>query len=351
MRIIHTADLHLDSRLETNLDPIKAKERKRELLLSFENLVTYATNNKVDAILISGDLFDRPKTSTKTKEYILDLIEDAKSIEFYIVYGNHDENMFSEHLRQMPTNLHIFGDKWQTFSFQGINITGISGTELTLATYDNLVLEKDKVNLVMLHGDINSSSSIRLSALKDKYIDYLALGHIHKYQKGRIDERGIWAYPGCLEGRGFDEEGIKGFILLTINDNAVESKFVPFSKRVLHDIFVDITDCENWSDIRKNINLKLTDIQPTDMVRIRLIGSYDLDLIKQNDLLEASLNQQYFFARVEDESRLRINPMDYENDISLKGEFIRNVLKSKLPEDEKIRIIEYGIKALMKEEV
>ena len=87
------------------------------------------------------------------------------------------------------------------------------------------------------------------------------------------------------------------------------------------------------------------------MVRIRLVGSYDLDLIKQNDLLESSLNQQYFFARVEDESRLRINPLDYENDISLKGEFIRNVLSSKLPDDEKVRIIEYGIKALMKEEV
>ena len=233
MRIIHTADLHLDSRLETNLDPIKAKERKRELLLSFENLITYATNNKVDAILISGDLFDRPRTSTKTKEYILDLIEEAKSIEFYIVYGNHDENIFSEHLGQMPNNLHIFGESWQTYTFQDINITGISGNQITKATYDNLVLEKDKINIVMLHGDINSSQNIPLTMLKGRYIDYLALGHIHKYQKGRIDERGIWAYPGCLEGRGFDEEGIKGFILLTINDNNIESKFVPLILQIV----------------------------------------------------------------------------------------------------------------------
>ena len=80
MRIIHTADLHLDSRLETNLDPVKAKERKRELLLSFDNLINYAKNNQVEAILISGDLFDRPKISAKTREYILGLIEDAKEI-------------------------------------------------------------------------------------------------------------------------------------------------------------------------------------------------------------------------------------------------------------------------------
>ena len=94
MKIIHTADLHLDSRLETNLDPIKAKERKRELLLSFENLVNYAIKNEVDAVLISGDLFDRPKTSAKTKEYILDVIEQASSIEFFLIYGNHDEYIF-----------------------------------------------------------------------------------------------------------------------------------------------------------------------------------------------------------------------------------------------------------------
>ena len=87
------------------------------------------------------------------------------------------------------------------------------------------------------------------------------------------------------------------------------------------------------------------------MVRVRLTGSYDLSLIKQNELLEQALNQQYYFARVSDESRLRINPKDYENDISLKGEFIRDVLSSKLSEDDKVRVIEYGIKALMKEEI
>lgn len=351
MRIIHTADLHLDSRLETNLDPIKAKERKRELLLTFENLITYAINNKVDAIIISGDLFDRPKASTKTMEYILDLIHEASQIQFLIIYGNHDENLFLERIVNMPSNLHIFKNRWETIHFADVDITGISGSNLSTAEYDNLVLDKDKKNIVMLHGDINQISSIPLSMLKGRYIDYLALGHIHKYSKGRLDDRGIWVYPGCLEGRGFDEEGIKGFVLITVSDGNLESKFVPFSKRVLHDIFVDITECDSWSDIRKNITLKLQDINQTDMVRIRLVGSYDLDLIKQCDILEASLNQQYFFARVDDESRLRINPMDYENDISLKGEFIRNVLQSKLPDEDKYKIIEYGIKALMKEEI
>lgn len=351
MQIIHTADLHLDSRLETNLDPVKAKERKRELLLSFDNLINYAKNNNVEAILISGDLFDRPKISAKTREYILGIIEDAPMIQFLLIYGNHDFNMFQEHPMGLPSNLHIFKDKWETISFKNVDITGISGEGISPALYDNLCLNRSKKNIVMLHGDITNLNSIPLSMLKERNIDYLALGHLHKYQKGKLDDRGIWVYPGCLEGRGFDEEGPKGFVLLDITDSSIESKFIPFSKRILHDIKVDITNCDSWVEIRRNVTLKLTDIPQSDMIRIRLVGEYDLSLIKQNELLERSLNQQYYFARVSDESRLRINPKEYENDISLKGEFIRNVLASKLSEDDKNRIIEYGIKALMKEEI
>ena len=351
MQIIHTADLHLDSRLETNLDPVKAKERKRELLLSFDNLINYAKNNNVEAILISGDLFDRPKISAKTREYILGIIEDAPMIQFLFIYGNHDFNMFQEHPMGLPSNLHIFKDKWETISFKNVDITGISGEGISPALYDNLCLNRSKKNIVMLHGDITNLNSIPLSMLKERNIDYLALGHLHKYQRGKLDDRGIWVYPGCLEGRGFDEEGPKGFVLLDITDSSIESKFIPFSKRILHDIKVDITNCDSWVEIRRNVTLKLTDIPQSDMIRIRLVGEYDLSLIKQNELLERSLNQQYYFARVSDESRLRINPKEYENDISLKGEFIRNVLTSKLSEDDKNRIIEYGIKALMKEEI
>ena len=351
MQIIHTADLHLDSRLETNLDPVKAKERKRELLLSFDNLINYAKNNNVEAILISGDLFDRPKISAKTREYILGIIEDAPMIQFLFIYGNHDFNMFQEHPMGLPSNLHIFKDKWETISFKNVDITGIRGEGISPALYDNLCLNRTKKNIVMLHGDITNLNSIPLSMLKERNIDYLALGHLHKYQKGKLDDRGIWVYPGCLEGRGFDEEGPKGFVLLDITDSSIESKFIPFSKRILHDIKVDITNCDSWVEIRRNVTLKLTDIPQSDMIRIRLVGEYDLSLIKQNELLERSLNQQYYFARVSDESRLRINPKEYENDISLKGEFIRNVLASKLSEDDKNRIIEYGIKALMKEEI
>ena len=58
MKIIHTADLHLDSNLERNLSKSRAEERRNELLAMFRSIVGYAASEGAEAILIAGDLFD-----------------------------------------------------------------------------------------------------------------------------------------------------------------------------------------------------------------------------------------------------------------------------------------------------
>ena len=63
------------------------------------------------------------------------------------------------------------------------------------------------------------------------------------------------------------------------------------------------------------------------------------------------LESRYYFVKIKDESRLEIAKEDYEHDISLKGEFIRMVLASNKTEEEKERIIRFGIQALLGQEV
>lgn len=70
-----------------------------------------------------------------------------------------------------------------------------------------------------MHGQIRDTSGkdkINVSKLRNKNIDYLALGHIHTFTSIKIDDRGTGVYSGCLEGRGFDECEDKGFVELTI---------------------------------------------------------------------------------------------------------------------------------------
>ncbi len=353
MRIIHTADLHLDSKLESNLDPVKAKERKRELLNTFERIVEYAKENDVSAIIIAGDMFDKARISIKTKEFVMNLISLNSNIDFIYASGNHDEDSFIMSLESKPSNLHIFSNSWETINYKECDITGINYNEASEKyLYDTLFLNKDRLNIVVMHGPLGSKGNgINVNQLRGKGINYLALGHIHKFQKGSIDSLGIFVYPGCPEGRGFDEIGPKGFVLLDIIDHEIKTEFIPFAKRELHEIVLDITGIDNWADIRKSVSLKTNSIPDKDMVKLRLFGNYNINLIKQNELLNEYLNDTYYFAKVIDESKLAINPKDYEKDISLKGEFIRTVLKSDASKETQNEIIEYGIKALMKEEI
>lgn len=350
MKIIHTADLHLDSRLRTNFDGIKARERRLELLSSFERLIKYARENNVEAIIIAGDMFDSAKISLKTKEYVIGLIESNPVIDFIYLSGNHDEEGFISSLKETPNNLITFNDRWKTINLEDCDVTGIIyNNQSKIYMYDTLNLDKNKKNIVVLHGDIGNDININL--LKNKGIDYLALGHIHKFIKGTLDDRGVYAYSGCLEGRGFDEIGPKGFILLDIDEKEVKSEFIEFQKRCIHEIEVDITGMDSWNEIRKNVYLKLNGIENDDIVRIKLVGSYTLNYIKQIELLAESLNDDYYFVDIVDESKVYINPKDYKNDISLKGEFVRSVYNSNLTDEEKNQVIEFGIKALMKEDI
>ncbi len=345
MYIIHTADLHLESSLETNLDAVKAQGRKKELISNCARLMEYAQDNNVSKIIIAGDLFDDTKVSSRTKNHLLDLIESNSNIDFFYICGNHDEEFILKEKTCLPDNLYLFGNEFKTYHFDNVDITGINYQ----SNYDfsKLILNPEKINIVIMHGDIDKD--IKLSLLKNKSIDYLALGHIHKFSIGKIDDRGIYAYPGTLEGRGYDESGEKGFIKLNVTDK-VKTEFVPFALRVIHDISLDITKFETYHEIRRNLDLKLAEISENDIVSVNLVGNYSLDLVKQNEILSDVLNDRFYFARINDLSTLKINPKDYENDISLKGEFIRNVLASKLNEEDKNRVIEYGIKALLKED-
>ena len=61
MKIVHTSDLHLGSALTSRLSPEKTKERKAELISSFERSVEEAALRGATVYIIAGDLFDTEK--------------------------------------------------------------------------------------------------------------------------------------------------------------------------------------------------------------------------------------------------------------------------------------------------
>ncbi len=358
MKIIHCSDLHLDSKMEANLDKEKARLRKNEILLSFQNMVDFASKNNVKVIIIAGDLFDKNKVSVKAKNIVKDEIIANPNIDFIYLKGNHDEDSFI--IEEIPTNLKLFNsESWISYRYENIVISGIEfGSKDNYEIYKSLMLNQNDFNIVVLHGQEanyadkkDKTEIINLKELKNKNIDYLALGHIHKYKMEKLDNRGVYCYSGCLEGRGFDECGDKGFVLLDIENNKMKTEFIKNSIRNLEEIQVDISDTMTTTEVERKIDEKIKDISRDNMIKIILVGKVNINAERDIDYLLKKYNDEFFFLKIYDKTTLKINYLDYERDASLKGEFIRMILNEDLSEEEKKEIIVTGIRALSGEEL
>lgn len=359
MKIIHCSDLHLDSKMETNLNKEKARERKNEILLTFEKMVDFAKKNGVKVIIIAGDMFDKKNISVKAKKIVKNQIILNPEIDFLYLKGNHDEINFIEEEEEIPSNLKLFNKKeWVTYKYGDIVITGIEiGKQNNYNIYNSLILEKNDINIVVMHGqesqnDVKDKTEIiNLKELKNKNIDYLALGHIHTFKQEKLDNRGIYCYSGCLEGRGFDECGEKGFVLLDIEDKQIKTQFIPIAKRTLHEINIDITGVTENYDIEQKIEEETNKISKDDLIKIVLKGKVEAGTTRDIDYLKKKYEDRFYCVKIYDETTLNIDYMKHQNDASLKGEFIRLVLEQDLTDEEKGKIINTGIKALLGEEV
>lgn len=349
MKIVHTADLHLDSPLTSHLSPSKIASRKRELLSTFRSVVEGAKLRGAEAIIIAGDLFDSRTISQHAMTSVVAEIRSHPDLFFFYLPGNHEKNSFAAEAGAM-SNLRVFGEDWTRFDYKDVTLVGRSSTAADM--FSSLTLAPDRKNIVVLHGSVKDRSDaedgIGLMDAAGKYIDYLALGHYHSYTQMRIDDRGIAAYCGTPEGRGFDETGTKGYLLLD-TERLRDVRFVPCGRRTLHHVDVDVTDALTQRQTEDRVEAAIATIGATDLVRVTLSGRAALGTYRDVTALQQRFEDRFYYFEVRDESRTEIRAEDYRYDRSLKGEFIRSVSAADLPEKDKADIIACGLCALQGE--
>ncbi len=366
MRLIHCADIHLDSAFTGNFDRNDARVRKSELLDVFTKMVEKAVEEDIRGIIIAGDLFDTTSISQDTVKKVQDVIVRYSGLDFYYISGNHDSDRFLTLMDHIPDNLKLFEDGYGSYVLydrmqmgKRVVITGVNEDQNKIFL-DRLnegcdqVLSKDDINIVIMHGMLRSAGGddcIDVRELRGRNIDYLALGHIHSYMSGSIDDRGSYCYSGCLEGRGFDEAGEHGYVELDIDvkSGLVSHTFVPLEGSNILSVDVDVSECDSMGDVINAIEarLDLEDVDENSMIEIILIGEVDErdDII--TDQIETYYDRRYRKTRVKDNTVLRIDYKRFSRDYSLKGEFVRNVMEATdLSEEEKALTIKVGIAAL-----
>ena len=342
MKFIHCADLHLDAVMESGMPQKQAAERRSELLRAFSSLAAFAKGEGVRAVIIAGDLFDRCNVSQRARNYFLDTVKATPEVDFLLLRGNHDSRVLTG--CDLPENLRLFGESWTSFDYGDAVITGSEAPD-----EESLSLDSERLNIVVLHGA--DRQDFCLSALSGKGIDYLALGHYHSFSSGRIDSRGEWCYSGCPEGRGFDECGEKGFLLLDASDGEITHTFIPSAVRQVVSVDADMTVADSLSAQREAILSALTGIDRKNIVRVNVTGGFEPGREKYYRSIIDDLAPEFFYLELTDSSKMRIDPADYAGDISLKGEFIRLVTENIADEETRGRIITFGIRALRGEEL
>ena len=350
MKLIHTSDIHLSSPLNTRLRSDKIRARKKELMGNLLRLTEEARREGARGIIIAGDLFDSDRITKKDMDYVISVIRSAADTEFFYLPGNHERDVISD-AGTLPDNLHVFGKEWSTFEIDGVTLLG--RTETAKDMFSAIPLSAGGVNIAVLHGELRERSAeggvIGIRDTEDLKLDYLALGHYHSYSEtacGRLGS-GSAVYSGTPEGRGFDEVGEKGYCLINIDGGKVSHRFIPFAKRRLHEIKVDVTGALTTHDLELRILSATERIPATDLVRAVFVGARELELKCNTDMLTEKFSTSLYHFEIKDESKLCTRAEDYRYDKSLRGEFIRLCLEDDtLTDREREMIIHCGLSAL-----
>ncbi|PRY76905.1 DNA repair exonuclease SbcCD nuclease subunit [Yoonia maritima] len=282
IRILHTADLHLDSPLkslalrdETMRDIVQTATRS-----AFIRIVDTALSERVAALLIAGDLFDGSARSAKTAAFLvtqLDRLADADIPVFYIK-GNHDaENPITGEVA-LPANVHVFdgrGGKVQlpetNIWVHGVSFSGRHAPDSLLDKFNAPIA--DAINIGMLHTSLAGAAGHDTYApcseadLQGMGFDYWALGHIHKR---RVYGSTPWiVMPGIPQGRDIGESGPQSATMLHIDGREITLSEVPTSAVTFISHSIDISTSDTNDMLRDVLRQTLRDLgQATDETAI-----------------------------------------------------------------------------------
>ena len=237
MKIVHAADLHLDSPLlgleryaGAPVEAIRGATRR-----AFENLVSLCLEEEAGVLLIAGDVYDGDWKDYSTGLFFateLNRLRDGVT-KVVMVRGNHDAaSQITRHLRlpEHVTELDSARPVTRVFEDSGIAVHGQSFRER--AVKDDLASSypaplRGAFNVGLLHTSVSGRrdhddyAPCTLETLVSKGYDYFALGHVHRREV--LSERPWVVFPGNLQGRQARESGAKGATLIDVRDGHVHS--------------------------------------------------------------------------------------------------------------------------------
>ena len=339
MKLIHTADIHLDSPL-TQVN--NGQKRRLELLGALSNLSEYANNNGVSAIIVAGDMFDDQFATNNTIQGVADIVANSNAT-WFVLRGNHGigTNDPYQKLQQICPQIKFFGQSWQTYTLGEVNICGRELGANDVEQWQQLQLPQSGYNILVLHGDVDDESYglIDKRTIANCGAHYVALGHRHAFAEHKFGKV-VGAYSGVLEPRGFDESAQTGFVLIDTDKKSLS--FVPQAIRTVQTVTVDVSNIQSDIALQNTLLSATSQVMAHNYLNLFLVGNATPELNIQN--ATDTLKGRFFALRIDDQTQTAYNLDQLAKEVSLRGEFVRKVLE--LPQDEQAEVLKLGLALL-----
>ena len=308
---IHAADLHLDSPFRgiTTESTMVANALRSATFEAYKNLIDRCIREKVDFLVIAGDVYDGADRSVRAQLCFLDGLKTLcdHGIPAYVVHGNHDPLDGWASTIDWPDNVTIFGGEHvETYRVEvdGEPIAVVSGLSYKQRReHRNLAKqftldESGLFQIGLLHCNCGGSTGhedyapCRLEDLTQKGINYWALGHVHERQILCSDPYVV--YSGNIQGRSIRESGRRGCYLVHVeNGVTVDLEFLQLNAVIWCSSSVSIETIRSLDGLERTISQECEDLskaasgQPV-VCRLELTGRGPLynELRRDNTLPE-----------------------------------------------------------------
>lgn len=325
LRMMHAADLHLDSPFAA-LAPEQAAQRRAEQRDMLRRLAAECERRDCQILLLAGDLFDSDRVYRETADLLRQTLQELNA-RVFIAPGNHDPYTPRSPYANLswPDNVHIFRSR----SVQAVRLDNPALTVYGAAfnesresgLFGGFAAEAgQEPKIMVMHGTLGAAPSvynpISEAAVSASGLDYLALGHVHRREIRRIGRTTV-GNPGFAMGRGFDETGPGGALYLEMEGGDCRVEAVDLGCRIYQSLTVRVAE-----DPLAAAEAMLPEDTERDIYRIILTGSCqppDLDALK------AALAPRFYALELVDQT---LPPLSLWKDLSedsLKGEFLRKI--------------------------
>ncbi|UCI10638.1 metallophosphoesterase family protein [Mesorhizobium sp. B1-1-8] len=313
-RFVHTADIHLDSPLRSLAlrnselaDLIGDASRQ-----AFSSIVDLCLAERVDALVIAGDLYDGDQTSMKTARFLASQMTrlHQAGVRVYMIRGNHDAMSRISKQLVLPDTVTIFGGRAQAVVqsgagvdvvFHGLSFANPKAPESLLPKYAGP--QEGAANVGIMHTSLagspghDSYAPCSVADLHRHGFEYWALGHIHVRQV--YFGASTLVMPGIPQGRDINEAGEKSVTLVTVGDDRsvdIEERLTSVAQ--FERISIDLTGISEWADAVARIRTTLEQSRAAAksrcvVARLGLVGTSTLSwrMIRDRDLMLAEAQQ------------------------------------------------------------